>query len=44
MAALDALLADFNKIANKSLSWSKSKEVDYGIDLEFFNHRIICNW
>jgi TonB-linked SusC/RagA family outer membrane protein len=35
-----ALLADFNKIANKSLSWSKSKEVDYGIDLEFFNHRI----
>ncbi|MES1159862.1 MAG: hypothetical protein ABUM51_03830, partial [Bacteroidota bacterium] len=34
------LLADFNKIANKSLSWSKSKEVDYGLDLEFFNHRI----
>lgn len=34
------LFADFNKIANKSLSWSKSTEVDYGIDLEFFNHRI----
>jgi len=34
------LLADFNKIANKSLSWSKSTEVNYGLDLEFFNHRI----
>lgn len=34
------LLADFSKIANRSLSWSKSKEIDYGVDLEFFNHRI----
>lgn len=34
------LISDFNKIANRSLSWSKSTEVDYGIDLEFFNHRL----
>ncbi len=34
------LISDFNKIANKSLSWSKSKEINYGMDLEFFNHRV----
>jgi len=34
------LVSDFNKIANKSLSWSKSKEIDYGIDLEFLDNRI----
>lgn len=39
-AGQGVLVSDFNKIANKSLSWSISKEIDYGIDLEFFNHRI----
>ncbi len=35
-----ALISDFNKIANRSLSWSMSKEINYGLDLEFFNHRM----
>ncbi len=35
-----ALVSDFNKIANRSLSWSKSTEINYGIDLQFFDHRI----
>lgn len=35
-----ALISDFDKIANKDLSWSHTKEVDYGLDLEFLNHRI----
>ena len=35
-----AIIPDYEKIANKSLSWSKTKEINYGIDLEFFNHRI----
>lgn len=35
-----ALLADFNRIANKSLSWSKSNEIDFGLDLQFFNNRL----
>ncbi len=34
------VMADFNKIANRSLSWSKSTEVNYGLDLEFFKHRL----
>jgi TonB-linked SusC/RagA family outer membrane protein len=34
------LVSDFNKIANRSLSWSKSTEINYGTDLEFFNHRL----
>jgi len=34
------LVSDFNKIANRALSWSKSTEINYGLDLEFFNHRI----
>lgn len=34
------LVSDFNKIANRTLSWSKSTEVNYGLDLEFFDHRI----
>lgn len=34
------LVSDFNKIANRALSWSKSTEINYGMDLEFFNHRI----
>lgn len=34
------LVSDFEKIANKTLSWSKSSEVNYGLDLEFFNHRL----
>ena len=35
-----ALVTDFGKISNLDLSWSRSKEIDYGIDLEFFNHRL----
>lgn len=35
-----ALISDFNKIANKDLSWSRTKEIDYGLDLELLNHRI----
>lgn len=34
------LVSDFNKIANRTLTWSKSTEIDYGTDLEFFNHRL----
>lgn len=35
-----ALIADFDKIANKDLSWSRTKEINYGLDLELFNHRL----
>jgi TonB-linked SusC/RagA family outer membrane protein len=35
-----SVVADFNKIANRSLSWSTSTEMNYGLDLEFFNHRL----
>lgn len=35
-----ALISDFNKIANNDLSWSRTKEINYGLDLEFFNHRL----
>jgi len=34
------LISDFNRVANKNLSWSKSNEVNYGIDLELFNKRL----
>lgn len=34
------LISDFDKIANQSLSWSKSTEVNYGLDLQLFEHRI----
>ena len=34
------LISDFNRVSNKGLSWSKSKEVNYGIDLELFNKRV----
>lgn len=34
------VIPDFNKIANKTLSWTKSSEIDYGLDLQLFNHRI----
>jgi TonB-linked SusC/RagA family outer membrane protein len=34
------VIPDFNKIANRSLSWSKSTEMNYGLDMEFFNHRL----
>lgn len=34
------LISDFNKIANRSLSWSTSKELNYGLDLEFFRDRL----
>lgn len=36
-----ALVSDFDKVSNKSLSWSKSKEIDYGIDLELFDRRVL---
>ncbi|GAB1416819.1 TonB-dependent receptor [Paludibacter sp.] len=35
------LLSDFNKVANRNLSWSKSNEINYGLDLEFFDRRIV---
>lgn len=35
-----ALVSDFNKIANKDLSWSRSQEINYGLDLEFFKRRL----
>jgi TonB-dependent starch-binding outer membrane protein SusC len=35
-----SIIPDFNKIANRSLSWSKSTEMNYGLDLDLFNHRI----
>lgn len=38
-----AVIPDFNKIANRSLSWSKSTEVNYGLDLELFKSRIYLN-
>ncbi|PGH38995.1 MAG: hypothetical protein CRN43_11745 [Candidatus Nephrothrix sp. EaCA] len=34
------LVYDFRKIANRSLTWAKSTEADYGIDLELFDKRI----
>lgn len=34
------IVPDFNKIANRSLSWSESTEMNYGLDLEFFNNRL----
>ncbi len=37
------VIPDFNKIANRSLSWSKSTEVNYGLDLELFKSRIYIN-
>ena len=35
-----ALVSDFDKIANKDLTWSWSKELDYGLDLELFGRRL----
>ena len=35
------LVSDFNKVANRNLSWSKSNEINYGIDLELFNKRLL---
>lgn len=37
---LSLLKSDFDKVANKNLSWSKSKEINYGLDLEMFNRRL----
>lgn len=34
------VIPDFNKIANRSLSWSQSTEMNYGLDMEFFNQRL----
>lgn len=38
-----AIIPDFNKIANRSLSWSKSTEINYGLDLELFKSRVYIN-
>lgn len=35
------LVSDFNKVANRNLSWSKSSEINYGIDLELFDRRLL---
>lgn len=35
-----SLVSDFDKIANKDLTWSWSKEVDYGLDLELLGRRL----
>lgn len=34
------LVSDFNKVANRGLSWSRSEEINYGMDLELFNRRL----
>lgn len=34
------LISDFNKVANRNLSWSKSNEINYGVDLELFDRRL----
>ncbi|WP_081852559.1 SusC/RagA family TonB-linked outer membrane protein [Prevotella sp. 10(H)] len=34
------LVSNFDRVANKDLSWNKSKELNYGIDLELFNRRL----
>ena len=39
-----SLVSDFDKIANKDLTWSWSKEVDYGLDLELFGRRLNLNF
>ena len=39
-----SLVSDFDKIANKDLTWSWSKEVDYGMDLELFGRRLNLNF
>lgn len=36
-----SLISDFNKIANKDLSWSRTQEINYGLDLEFFKRRLL---
>lgn len=36
----NSVISDFNKIANNSLSWEKTSEIDYGLDLQFFDHRL----
>lgn len=33
------LISDFDRVSNKGLSWSKSNEINYGIDLELFKKR-----
>ena len=37
------VISQFNQVPNKSLSWAKAKEVNYGIDLEMFNNRLFIN-
>ena len=34
------VVSDFTRVANRSLSWAKSKEINYGIDLELFKSRL----
>lgn len=35
------LVSDFNKVANRNLSWNKSNEINYGVDIELFNKRML---
>lgn len=37
------LISDFNKIANRSLTWSTSQEFNLGLDLELFRDRVYIN-
>ena len=37
------VVADFDKVANKDLTWATSQEINYGIDLEMFNNRLYIN-
>jgi TonB-linked SusC/RagA family outer membrane protein len=34
------VISDFNRVSNKGLSWSKSNEINFGIDLELFKKRL----
>ena len=36
-------ISNFNQVPNKSLSWAKAKEINYGLDLEMFNNRLFIN-
>jgi iron complex outermembrane receptor protein len=37
------VVSNFDRVPNKTLSWTRSKEMNYGIDLEMFNNRLFIN-
>jgi iron complex outermembrane receptor protein len=37
------VVPDFNQVPNRNLTWAKTKEINYGIDLELFNNRLFIN-